>query len=156
MASLALNPGSSRHCDPLTKAALFGRARYMRASSYLRHQRQNCQSSSAPTGWKHHLGLQQVVQQHILTRQKVARPSFENTRAWSKLEALKYAARQSSKHFPLQQTLEAVALPPDDVPALGPRVEHIIAKNAGTLSAILSSQLLLPEVSQDDQHVYCS
>ncbi len=63
----------------------------------------------------------------------------------SELEALANAPRQGGSLSP-KQTLQAVALPPDTVPALGPRVEHLIAQHAGTLSSILAMQLQLPEV----------
>ena len=128
----------------------------MRVSSHLEFERQSCHPILAPSGWQIHPQLQQAVQRHVQSRQKAAQLFLGSTRAVSKLEALQYAARQSSSSFTLQQTLQAVALPPDYVPALGPRVEHIIAKDAGTLSAILSSQLLLPEVGQSRQDISCS
>lgn len=123
----------------------------MRTSSFLKLNRHCFPSSLCPWGCQLHLKLQQTVQRHKLSRQKTASRPVNTGGSTSKLEALKYAAGQSSKSLTTQQTLQAVALPPDNVPALGPRVEHIIAKDAGTLSAILSSQLLLPEVIQRRQ-----
>ena len=118
----------------------------MLASPRLYQSRQICKVQLALSGWTVQF-IPEQQQQHRLNSQKLGRKSLEKAGAGPKLEALKYAIRRSSSSFTPQQTLQAVALPPDDVPALGPRVEHIIAKDAGTLSAILSSQLLLPEAS---------
>ena len=78
-------------------------------------------------------------------RRRILQIQLRPGRPASNLEALANAPRRVNT-LSVEQTLQAVALPPESIPALGPRVEHLIASHAGTLSCILSAQLQLPEV----------
>ncbi|KAK9842998.1 hypothetical protein WJX74_005453 [Apatococcus lobatus] len=121
----------------------------MQASPRLYSRRYSCKSHLASLSWQdirskpRQQQQQQQLQLYYSSGQNSAKIFSRRPAASIKLEALTHDPQQSSSA--LQQTLQAVALPPDLIPALGPRVEHIIARDAGTLSAVLSSQLQLPE-----------